>query len=111
MDWYDALYKAADDSGIPVSGIGKALGKAPSLVSAAKARGSYPLVTSAAAMLGACGYALVAVPASDVPDGALVIDAPPLPADARKRVLEREQDALVRRLQRVRRELGDDQDD
>jgi hypothetical protein len=111
MDWYDVLYKAADNSGVTVSGIGRALGKAPSLVSAAKARGSYPLVTSAAAMLSACGYALVAIPASDVPSSALVIGAPPIPGDARKQALLRERDALARRLQRVQGELDNDAQD
>lgn len=111
MEWDSVLDCACKQSGVSASAIGPMLGKSKNYVSNRRSRGSVPLVTSAAAMLGACGYALVAMPASDVPRDALIIDAPQLPADARKRALEREQDALVRRLQRIRSELGDDQDD
>jgi hypothetical protein len=108
MEWYEVLYKAAHDSGTPVTAIGPAIGKGPAYVAGGKSRGSVPLVTNAAAMLSACGYALVAVPDSDVPTGALVIDAPSLPVDARKAALVRERDALARRLQRVQGELDSD---
>lgn len=111
MDWYEVIYKAAHDSGTPVTAIGPAIGKGSAYVAGGKSRGSVPLVTNAAAMLSACGYALVAVPDSDVPHDALVIDAPPLPVDAHKQALKRERDALARRLQRVQSELGYDQDD
>jgi hypothetical protein len=105
MDWYSVINGACAQSGVSVSAIGPMMGKSRNYVANARSRGSVPLVTNAAAMLSACGYALVAIPASDVPTGALVIDAPPLPGDARKRALEREQAALARRLHRVQSEL------
>lgn len=76
MDSYEAVKKAAENSGISTNSIGRALGKADSYVASGATRGSTPKADTLAAMLGVCGYSLAAIPHADVPDSALVIDPP-----------------------------------
>lgn len=78
MDAIEAVKAAARASGTPTTHIGPALGKASSYVASAASRGSDPLTGTTAAMLGACGYVLAAVPAgAALPPGSLVIDPRP----------------------------------
>lgn len=101
MGFYDVLEQCAAAAGVSSNDIGRRLGRAPSYVSAAAARGSVPSVDNAAAMLGVCDYVLAAVPRGSVPPGALVIDAPQVD------VVERERVALGRKRERLRRELAE----
>lgn len=74
MRAYDALKAAANEAGMPLTHIGPAMGKPAPYVNTGISRGSTPKADTLAAMLGVCGYKLVAVPEADVPGSALVID-------------------------------------
>ena len=74
VDSMSAIRAAADASGTPTTHIGPSLGKSSSYFSAYASRGSDPSAGNVARMLGVCGWALVAVPADEIPAGALVID-------------------------------------
>lgn len=77
MGPYDAVKRAAEACGVSTNSIGRSLGKADSYVSSGASRGSVPRADVLAAMLGVCGWSLVAMPSEDVPDGAVVIDPKP----------------------------------
>lgn len=70
----DAVKEAARRSGTATIGIGPAMGRSRSYVAAKASRGDQPQADNLAAMLGACGYVLCAVPAGDVPPSALAIE-------------------------------------
>lgn len=72
----DAVKSAAASAGMPTTHIGRAMGKRDNYVAAVASRGSTPQADTLAAMLDVCGYALAAIPQSDLPDSALVIDPP-----------------------------------
>ena len=74
MKAIDALKEALNSSGIPVTHIGLKLGRRPNYVSGIATRGSTPQADTLASMLSVCGYVLVALPADQVPESALVID-------------------------------------
>ena len=74
MNGYKAIKAAAAARGVSVRQVLLKSGKAESYISKAINRGSSPTTDTAAQLLGACGYALVAVPAKDVPPTAIVID-------------------------------------
>lgn len=76
MDAMGAVKEAARATGTPTTHIGPAMGRASTYVASAASRGSDPLTGTTAAMLAVCGYALAAVPVSDLPPSALVIDPP-----------------------------------
>lgn len=76
MDFYDIVKHAADDAGISISAVGRAMGKPSNYVSNGVGKGASPRLDTAAAMLRACGYTLCALPDGNVPAGALVIDPP-----------------------------------
>lgn len=98
MNYYDALYGAADNAGVGISKIGELLGKTRGYIPNARARGSMPSVTNAAAQLGVCGYVLAAIPAKSVPDDALVIDAPEVTDADIEAAKQRKRAALLRQL-------------
>lgn len=106
MGFYDVLKEASDVSGVGLTRIGPALGRDRSYVSGAMSRGSVPSVDNAAAMLAACGYALVALPAADVPPDALVVEPPARDDEAERRALERRRDKLRRELAAVDELIG-----
>lgn len=74
MNGYKAIKAAAAARGVSVRQVLLKSGKAESYISKAINRGSSPTTDTAAQLLGACGYALAAVPAEDVPPTAIVID-------------------------------------
>lgn len=74
MEVYDAVARAATSAGMSLAGLSRALGKPDSYIAGGRSRGSAPRSDTLAAMLGACGYSLVAMPSADVPPGAIVID-------------------------------------
>ena len=74
MDFWETLYTAADNAGVPTTKIGPKLGLSRGYIAACKAQGVTPGLVNAARLLGACGYVLAALPADQLPDGALVID-------------------------------------
>ena len=76
MKAFAAVKEAAKRSGIAITSIGLAMGKAANYVSNGDSRGSSPQCNTCAAMLEVCGYTLCAVPSDSVPPDALVIDAP-----------------------------------
>lgn len=106
MNVYDAVKAAAADAGLSLSQVSRSLGRPSNYISAGAGRGSVPQSDNAAAMLEACGWRLVAVPAADVPPSALVIDAPPADGDAERRALERKRDRLRRELEQTEEMLG-----
>ena len=74
MNGYKAIKAAAAARDVSVRQVLLKSGKAESYISKAINRGSSPTTDTAAQLLGACGYALAAVPAEDVPPTAIVID-------------------------------------
>ena len=78
MKAIEAVKVAANNAGIPITHIGRTLGKRDNYVSSLirqnKARNSSLQINTAAAMLKVCGYSLCAVPSDAIPAGALVID-------------------------------------
>ena len=76
MNSMDALRAVAADAGVPITHIGRAMGKRDNYVSVAINKGTDPKAGTLAAMAEACGYALVLLPADDVPDGAVKVDPP-----------------------------------
>ena len=75
MNYWKALYTAADNVGVNTTEIGPKLGMSRGYIAAAKAKDASPSVSNAARFLGVCGYALCAVPDDEIPEHALVIDA------------------------------------
>ena len=106
MDFYDVLRSVSVESSVSLSEIGRRLGHGVNYVSGGAARGSSPKCANAAAMLEACGWRLVAVPAADVPPSGLVIDAAPADGDAERRAMERKRDRLRRELAAMDEQLG-----
>ena len=72
MNSYEVIKEAASARGLTLADVGRAMGKRDNYIVNMRNRdigvGNY------AAIMDACGYALVAVPADDVPVGALAID-------------------------------------
>lgn len=75
MDAMNAVKVAARRSGTSLIEIGPAMGKSPSYVSVKTTKGNCPKASTLAAMLGACGWSLVAVPSGSVPPEGVVIDS------------------------------------
>lgn len=98
MGFYEVLDEVSARSGVATTRIGPLMGRDRSLVSSSRARGSSPRVDTAAAMLAACGWSLVAVPSGDVPPSGLVIAPPAPPEDVERLALERERERLASRL-------------
>lgn len=76
MEAFEALRIASGKADIPDYKIGPSMGKPASYVSNGRTRGSSPRCNTMAAMLEVCGYSLAAIPKTDIPDTALVIDPP-----------------------------------
>jgi hypothetical protein len=76
MEAIEAVKQAAAAAGVPVTHIGRAMGKRDNYVSATARRGSSPQANTLAAMLAPCGYVLAAMPRDDAPASALIIDPP-----------------------------------
>lgn len=76
MQAYDAVRKAASQSGLSLNALSRAMGRPDNYLSAGASRGSTPKADTLAAMLKPCGYTLCALPDRDVPPGAIVIDPP-----------------------------------
>ena len=72
MNAYDVIRETARRQGLALADIGRSLGKRDNYI--ASMRGRNIGSSNLAAILAASGYALVAVPADEVPAGALVID-------------------------------------
>lgn len=106
MDLYEIINRAAASSGLSLSQLSRSLGKPSNYVANGVGKGASPKVANAAAMLEACGWRLVAVPAADVPPSGLVIDAPAADGDAERRALERKRDRLRRELAATEEQLG-----
>lgn len=70
----DVLKQAATNADVPITHIGRAMGKRDNYVSSTLRQGSTPKADTLAAMLAPCGYALAAVPLDSLPPDALVID-------------------------------------
>ena len=72
----EAVKEAAALAGVPVTHIGRAMGKRDNYVSVLVNKDTTPKADTLASMLAPCGYVLAAVPRDQVPAAALVIDAP-----------------------------------
>lgn len=79
MDYFDALAEASRAAGMTSADVARSAGRAASFISASHSRGSQPRTDTAAALLDACGWALVAIPADSIPAGAIRIDPAPAP--------------------------------
>ena len=75
MQAMDAIKLCAIQSNTSLASIGRSLGKADNMVSNYITRNTDPSASRVAAMLGVCGYALVAVQRDAVPVDAIVITA------------------------------------
>ena len=74
MKAIDAIKTAANYACVPITHIGRAMGKRDNYVSVAANKGTDPKASTVAAMAQACGYALVLLPQSDLPENAIPID-------------------------------------
>lgn len=74
MNFYDAVYKLAEEKRITIQNLGLKLGKGSRYVGGAKSRGSLPKVDNAAMILEALDYKLCVIPKRNVPDDAIIID-------------------------------------
>ena len=72
MNAYDVIREAARRQGLALADIGRSLGKRDNYI--ASMRGRNIGSSNLASILAASGYALVAVPADEIPAGALVVD-------------------------------------
>lgn len=75
MEAINAVKEAARRSGTSLIQIGPAMGKSASYVSVKATKGNSPQANTLAAMLGACGWSLVAVPRGSEPADGVVIDS------------------------------------
>ncbi len=106
MRFYDALQKAAADSGMSFTNVSEKIGKNRNYVANNVNRGSDPATSNAAAMVEACGWSLCVMPSGSVPDDAIVIDPPMDDENAERRALERRRDKLRRDLAKTEELLG-----
>ena len=106
MDFYGIVNQAAAAAGLSLSQVSRSLGKPSNYVSNGIGRGVSPRLSTAAAVLDACGWRLVAVPAGSVPADGLPIDAPAPDGDAERRALERKRDRLRAELAATEERLG-----
>lgn len=74
MHAMDAVKEAARRSGTATVNIGPAMGRSRSYVAVKCSKGNVPQADNLAAMLGACGFVLCAVPSGQEPRNAIVID-------------------------------------
>ncbi len=74
MEFYDAVYIAAGKRDITIEKLSLSMGHASNYIASAVSRGSQPKVDTATKILGACDFALCAIPRESVPDEAIVID-------------------------------------
>ena len=72
MNAYDVIREAARRQGLALADIGRLLGKRDNYI--ASMRGRNIGSSNLASILAASGYTLVAVPADEIPAGALVVD-------------------------------------
>lgn len=75
MELWDVVNKVKADSGLSDRALSERLRRSSGYFSALKAQNKDPQTSTVVRMLGACGYALAAVPVDALPDDALVIDA------------------------------------
>lgn len=69
----DVVKEAANNSGVSLASIGRALGVADNYIAKSANRGSTPQCDTMARMLDACGYGLYAIPYEQAPKNALQI--------------------------------------
>ena len=74
MNFYEVVYKLAEEKGITIQKLGLKLGKGSRYIGGAKSRGSLPKTSNAAMILDALDYSLCVVPENEVPEDAIVID-------------------------------------
>lgn len=74
MHVYQAIRTAAKRSGMSLIEIGPKLGHGKAYVSSMITTGRMPKTDTLARVLGACGFALCAVPKGKLPKGAIPID-------------------------------------
>ena len=101
---YDALTQVAKASGIGTTKMSELAGRNKNFVSNSKNKGAIPRVDTYARLLKGCGWSLVAIPDDRVPDGAIVIDAPPITEEDKRLVNERKKAALLRQLDKLEAE-------
>ena len=75
MQVNDAIRAIVQASGLSLRGVSERMGKKPTLVSSAL-QNKDKQASLLAGIAAACGYALALVPVDQLPDGAVVIDAP-----------------------------------
>lgn len=75
MSFWEVLLTAAYRNDQTAAAVCEKLGLSRAYISKGKTTNTAPKITTAARLLGACGYVLAALPADDVPAGALVIAA------------------------------------
>ena len=76
MDAQSAWKRAARDSDKSMRSVSLEMGRSENFISTTFGKKSTPKVDTFAAMLAPCGYILAAIPKSDVPPSAIVIDPP-----------------------------------
>lgn len=74
MNFYEIVYKLAEEQGLTIQKLGLMLGKGSRYIGGAKSRGSLPKTNNAAMILNALGYELCIVPSDNVPEDAIIID-------------------------------------
>ena len=74
MDFYDAVFECANNSGISIRKLSATLGHAENYISNLKSMGRVTSVENASKILSTCGYVLCAIPLDEVAEGTIIID-------------------------------------
>lgn len=111
MKSYEVVRHAAENSGLYLSSVCKAMGKADNYISINISRGSTPKADTLADMLGVCGYVLAAIPSDEVPASALIIDGKQSASkdDEERKKLIKEREELEKKLALVNSRLLKDE--
>ena len=76
MNTNDAMRTVVKNAGISMRAASERMGRSPNWLGATLARSGSSEASTLAALGDVCGYALALVPLDEVPEGAIVIDAP-----------------------------------
>ena len=103
MNAIEIVYEAARRAGMSTSSIGPKIGKNRAYVARMKNAGSDPSTANAARMLEACGWSLIAMPADEVPQNALVISPAETSDEEKAEALRRQAEQLKKQAEALLR--------
>lgn len=74
MNFYEIVYRLANEQGISIENLCLKLGKSPRYIAGSKSRGSLPKIDNAIMILNELGYTICMVPNENVPEDAIIIN-------------------------------------